>query len=169
MNIPLAVTLYQVSVAAHVAAAIIAFGPTFAFPVIQMTAEKAYPRALPFAWRALKKISHGMVYPLAVVVGLTGAYQWSDGHWSIGHGDNQWLAIGAGLYVLAFITSLIVFLPMDSKAIAAADQMVADAGPDGEVTLSEEYLRITKPAAIVGPILSLTVLVIVFLMETKPF
>jgi uncharacterized membrane protein len=163
----LAVTAYQVSVAVHVAAAVVAFGPTFVYPIIQKTAENTAPRSLPFALRLIRKIDHGVVNPVAVIVGLTGAYQWSDGNWDIG--DNQWLAIGLALYLAAFAVALYVFRSSVMEAAAAeAEAAIEAAGPSGEVVLTDRYRDIMRVPNMVGPLLGITVLVIIYLMVVKP-
>jgi hypothetical protein len=164
----LAVTLYNVSVAVHIGLVVIAFGSPFTYPIIQMTAEKRSPRNVPFALRLIGRIDRGMVTPVAVLVGLTGVYQWIKGDWDLGR--DQWLSIGIGLYLLAFATALWAFRPAVLDAAADEAQACIDrAGPDGEVVLSDEYRRRMRLPNTVGPMLGLAVLVIVYLMRVKPF
>jgi hypothetical protein len=164
----LAVTFYQLVVFVHVVAVIVAFGPTFAFGVIQATAERLHPRSVPFALTVMKRISQGIVIPVAVVVGITGIYQAIDGPFEFD--DDQWMSIGMTLYFVMLGLALWVYRPsvMD-RAIAAAQQSVTAAGPDGQVELSDEYRDITRVPNLMGPVLGLLVVVIVYLMEIKPF
>ena len=164
----LGVTLYQVSVALHVAVAVIAFGPTYAYPLIQKGAEKVSPRNVPFALRTIHTIDSKMVNPIAVVVGLTGIYQWIDGNWDIGR--DQWLAVGFGLYLASFALALYVFRgSVMESAAREAESCIAAAGPSGEVVLSDEYRRIMRVPDMAGPVLGIAVLVIVYMMVVKPF
>jgi uncharacterized membrane protein len=163
-----AVTGYEVSVALHIAAAVIAFGPTFVYPIIQKSAENAAPRSLPFALRLIKRIDNGVVNPVAVVVGLTGVYQWTDGNWDIG--ENQWLAVGLALYLGMFAVALWVFRSSVMESAAReAESCIESAGPSGEVVLSDQYRAIMRLPDRVGPLLGLSVLVIIYLMVVKPF
>ena len=162
-----AVTLYQVSVAVHVMLAIVVFGPTFVFPLIQMTAERAFPRHLPFAWEIIRKIDHGIVTPGVLLVFATGIYQWSDGGWDLGR--DQWLSISLGLLTVLYVLSFFIFHPAERKAIAASEAMVAAAGPNGEVELSDEYRAVTRTVNIAGPTFAILTLFIVYLMVVKPF
>lgn len=162
-----AVTLYEVSVALHVMVAIVAFGPTFAFPLIQITAEKAFPRQLPFAWEIIARLDHLMVTPLIVLVFVTGIYQWIEGPWDIGR--DQWLAIGLGLLTVLYVLSFFIFHPAERRAKAAAEAMVEAAGPQGKVELSDDYRAATRVANIAGPLFALLTLFIVYLMVVKPF
>lgn len=163
----LGVTLYEVSVAVHVMVAIVALGPTFAFPVIQMTAEKAFPRHLPFAWAAISRIDHLLVSPLVLLIFATGIYQWVEGPWDMGR--DHWLSTSFALLLVMYLSSFFIFHRAERRAREAAEAMVAAAGPDGEVQLSDEYRAATRAANIAGPIFSLGVLVIVYLMIVKPF
>jgi uncharacterized membrane protein len=167
MEALLGISLYRASVVVHVIAVILAFGPTFAFPVIQVTAEKRFPRQLPFALTVIDRISRGIVVPSAVLVGVTGIYQALDGPFELG--TDSWMDAGLALWALILAGALLIYNPAIRRARAAAERMIADAGPSGEVTLSNEYRRTTRLANVVGTGLSIAVLVVVYLMEVKPF
>jgi uncharacterized membrane protein len=167
VEIPLAVTLYQVSVAIHVMLAIAVLGPTFAYPIIQMTAEKRFPRQLPAALQIIHTIDSRLVNPGAVLLLGTGIFQWIDGNWDMG--EDQWLAIGFTLFIVMLGSAMTFLTPRLKKGAAAAERMVEAAGPDGEVVLSEEYKQIMRVPNALGPALAIGVLVIVYLMEVKPF
>ena len=53
----LAVRFYEVVLALHILAVVIAFGATFAYPVLLGVVTKADTRALPALYRALHAIS----------------------------------------------------------------------------------------------------------------
>jgi uncharacterized membrane protein len=163
----LALTHYTISKSVHVITAIAAFGIPFGYPVIQITAEKTAPRSLPFAWHAIDRLDRVLVTPLAVIVGLSGLYQWIDGNWSATR--DTWLLIGVILYLVAFTLALTVFQRAARKAEAAAQKMVDAAGPTGDVELSDEYRQATKLPATLGPILGIFVIIIAFMMVAKPF
>ena len=97
-------TLYEASVAVHVGAAVLGFGPTFAYPVIQLTAERRDLSALPFAIGSILRISGLLAVPMAVLVGLTGACQVIDGPWSLRR--DGWLAAGLALYLAVFAVAV---------------------------------------------------------------
>jgi uncharacterized membrane protein len=162
-------SVYEISVSLHVAAVMIALGPTFIFPIIQLTAEKAFPRQLPFAWRVIQRIDKAVVIPGTTLIGLTGVYQWIDGGWDITKSDQRWLAVGAGLFLFMYVVGTVVFHIAEPRAIATSEAMVKKAGARGRVALSDEYRQVTKLANIVGPLLGVLVLVVVYLMVAKPF
>jgi hypothetical protein len=111
------VSLYDVSVAVHVAAALAGFGPTFAYPVVQLAAERGDRAALPFALAAILRISRTLAVPGAVVVGLTGALA---GNVALGVAAaamaavviayepiSPWLVLGAAAGALVLIAALV--------------------------------------------------------------
>ena len=85
--------MYDVVVAIHVVAAIVGFGVTFTYPVIQLTAERLDARALPFAISVILSISNWVAVPATTLVGATGIYQVASGPFDLG---DLWVA-GNGL------------------------------------------------------------------------
>ena len=167
MHVVLGVTTYELSVALHVMLAIVVFGPTFIFPLIQFTAEKAFPRQLPFAWRVIQLIDHRVTTPGVLLVFATGIYQWVDGAWDMGR--DQWLAVSFSLLLVMYALSFFTFHPAERKAIVASEAMISAAGPDGQVELSDDYRRATRVANVAGPVFAVLTLFIVYLMVVKPF
>lgn len=164
----LAVTFYELVGAVHVMAVVLAFGPTYAFPIIQMTAERAYPHALPFALRAIERVNRGMVIPIAVLVGITGIYQAIDGPYEFGR--DQWMDIGLTLYLVSLALALWTYRPsVMERAVEAAERMAAGAAPGAPVALSDEYRAVMRLPNLVGMILGPLVLIIIYLMVIKPF
>jgi uncharacterized membrane protein len=164
----LAVTFYQLSVFVHVTAVVLAFGPTYAFPIIQITGERRYPHALPYALHAIDRINRGMVIPIAVLVGVTGIYQAVDGPFEFD--DDQWMSIGLALYLIMLGLALWTYRPsVMARAVAAAERMAQGAAPGAEVALSDEYRAVMRLPNLVGMILGPLVLLIIYLMVVKPF
>jgi hypothetical protein len=157
------VSLYDVSVAVHVTAAVAGFGPTFAYPIVQVAAERRDLAALPFALASILRISRTLAVPGAIVVGVTGAYQVAEGPWSLAR--DAWLAVGVALYVAVFATALGVLVPALRRAEAEAERMTAA----GERGLSPEYLGIVRPLKLAGGAVAAGVVAIIALMELKPF
>lgn len=149
-----AASAYDVSVAIHVAAAVAGFGPTFAYPFIQLAGERGDRSKLPFALGVVLAISRRLAVPGAVVVGVTGTYQAIDGPYDFGE---AWLAIGAALYVAVFVVAVAYLAPALRRAQEAAER--AD---------DAAYSRAIGGAKAAGAAVAATVLAIVFLMELKP-
>jgi hypothetical protein len=162
------VTFYEISVAAHVMAAIVGFGPTFAFGLIQVTAEKAFPQSLPSVLRILRRTSKAIVNPVVALVGVTGIYQWIDGNWDMG--SEQWLSTGFTLYLAIFLGALWVYRPSVMEAAAQEAERMVETAPGGAVIVkSERYRQIMRVPDIAGPIFGILTLVAVYLMVVKPF
>lgn len=70
-----------------------------------------------------------------------------------------WIALALALYALAIVIGLVVYTPTLRKQI----QTLGAEGPD-----SAEFVRLSNRGRVVGILLAIDVLVIVFLMVTKP-
>ena len=136
-------------------AAVVGFGAPFSYPVIQLTAERLAPEALPFAYDAILAISRWVAVPAAAVVGATGVYQVADGPYSL-TGD-AWLLAGVILYVAVLGVATAYLVPRYRAARAAA------ADPGGAA-----YRAATRGITLVGPLVAATTVAIVALMEVKP-
>jgi hypothetical protein len=157
-----AVAVYEIVLAVHIMAAVVAFGVTFAYPIIFAVVEKADPRALPALHRAELIVGQRLIQPGLAVVLLAGIYLASKLHeWSAFY--VQWgLAVAIVLGALAGM----FFTPIERRLIELADRDVA-AAAGGEVTLSAEYRAQSKRLATVGALSSLLVLVTIYFMATR--
>lgn len=163
---PAAVELYDISVAVHVMAAILAFGPLFAFPLFIAITQQRDPASLPVVLRAVNQTERAIVVPATAVVGFTGVYQAIDGPYEFGR--DQWLDVGFFLYLVVF--GLIVFLvePRRAQAAIEAERLLEAADEQSELELSRRYReRMRVPNALM-PAIGLIVLFVTYLMEIKP-
>lgn len=157
--------MYDVVVAIHVVAAIVGFGVTFTYPVIQLTAERLDARALPFAISVILSISNWVAVPATTLVGATGIYQVASGPFDLG---DLWVAVGLGLYVCVMAAGT-GYLASAYRRAGREARLMVDATPAGEpVRLSPGYRVATRPIGIVGPIVASSVIAIVVLMVLKP-
>lgn len=154
----------QIVLFLHVFGAILAFGPTYAFSVIGPMGGKE-PMHANFATRVSEKISTTLVYPLAVLQGITGLLLiWLA---SIDLTKSLWLVIAIVLYLFALsyaftiqrnaVHHLIELTTMPAGGPPAG----APAGPPPGVPAA------VKKVQQGGMLLGLTIAVIVFLMVTK--
>lgn len=158
----LAASAYELVMALHVIAVVMAFGVTFAYPVIFRVGARE-PRSLPVLHRVEYTVTRMLINPALVVVLGAGIFLASDGH----HWKEffvQW-----GLAVVVVLGGLLgaVLIPTSKKAEEVAARDVAAAG-DGEVTMSEEYAVLTRRLATVGSLASLLVVVTIAFMVIKP-
>jgi hypothetical protein len=157
-----AIVLYDVVLAIHIMAVVIAFGLTFALPVMFAVGARRDPRSLPLLHRIGYTLERALVNPGLLVVVLAGAYLAGKGHeWS--QFFVQW-GIGAALVIGALVGS--VMIPTGKRAEQLAARDLAAAGGSGE--LSAEYRALTRRLSTVGTLLSGLVLLTIFFMATKP-
>jgi Predicted integral membrane protein (DUF2269) len=154
-----AASFYEVVLAIHVMAVVLAFGVTFAYPIMFAVAARHDPRSLPLMHRVEYTIERVLVNPGLLLVVIAGVYLASKGHyWS--DFFVQW-GLGVALVIGALVGS--VMIPTAKRAEQAAARDLAAAG-DGEVTMGEEYRALVRRLTIVGGSLSTLVLVTILFM-----
>jgi uncharacterized membrane protein len=145
----------------HVAGAIVAFGPTYAFPFVGIMAGREPPHAN-FALRLQKRIASGLVLPLAGIQAITGiGLIWTV---PVDIFNAYWLVIGIVLYVIAFSISLFVLLPELNELIelsAAPRPAAAEGAPAGP---PPRVAQLVQRSRMLGGLNAVLVLVIVLLM-----
>ncbi|HLB44211.1 MAG TPA: DUF2269 family protein [Candidatus Limnocylindrales bacterium] len=152
----------------HIGGAILAFGPTYAFLLLGPMAG-AERQHLNFALRVQKQIASTFVVPFALFQGVTGLLLvWRLGFELLGRG---WLLLGIALYLVALAIAFGILLPALGVLIPATSGPppappapgTAPVGPPPHIAAAARRARLG------GMINSLLILVIVFLMVTKPF
>lgn len=159
----LAVAFYDIVKSVHVIAVVLAFGVTFAYPVLFPVVTKANPRALPVLHVAQGAIGRMLITPFATVALVTGIYMAVDRELF----GNIW--IEGPLVILIVLLGLggAFFAPNERRAAEIAQRDVEASG-DGEVQLSPEYQALSMKIAKVGMFSSFLVLLAIFLMVAKP-
>jgi hypothetical protein len=158
---PLAVAFVEIVLAIHIMAAVIAFGVTFAYPIINAAVEKADPRALPSLYRAQHVVGTRLIGPALGVVVLAGIYLASKEHeW--GEFYVQW---GLGASIVIGALGGLFFTPVERRLSELASRDVA-AAAGGPVTLSPEYRAAAGRLAQVGGLTGVLILVTIYFMAT---
>jgi Predicted integral membrane protein (DUF2269) len=158
------VTFYNLVLFVHIAAAIVAFGVTFAYPIIVPALRPKDLSAAPWFHRAQGKVGKLLITPAATLTLLSGLYLVWKGVYEMGDAF-----VGAGIAIIVFLLGLggAFFSRKEDKLVQLAERdLAAGLGADGK--LSEEYERTLGQVAAVGGLASLLVLVAVFLMVVKP-
>ncbi len=161
MLTPPAVAFFEVVLAVHIMAVIVAFGATFAYPIMFSVGARVDPRSLPVLHRIEYSIERRLTNPGLVVVLAAGIYLASKLHvWSRFY--VQW-----GLAAVVVIGAVLgaVMIPTAKRAEALAERDLA-AGDGDSFSPSQEYRALTRRLATVGSLLSLLVLVTVYFMAT---
>lgn len=158
----IAVGLYEVVAAVHVLAVVLAFGPTFAYPFMQVAAEKREPASIPYFWRVQMRIDRVFVVPGAVVVLLAGVYLVATGPWTLAE---PWVGTGLLIVGVLLVLVLAVLGPGERRAAELAER---DLGAGGEPALSDEYWAASRRVAMAGGLASLLVVIAIVVMVLKP-
>jgi hypothetical protein len=160
ISIP-AVAFFEVVLALHILAVVIAFGATFAYPVLLGVVGKADSRALPALYRALHAISQKVIMPGLAAIVIFGIYLASDLHvWSSFY--VQW---GFGVAVVIGAVEGVYLGPREKRLVEVADRDLA-AASDGPVTFSAEHDALVKRIGGIGALMDLLVVITIFLMAT---
>ena len=146
--------MYDLSVTLHVLAALVGFGVTYSYPVLQLLGERGDRRHLPFALDAITTLSRRVAVPATAVVGVTGIYQLADGPYGLG---DAWASAGLVLYLAVMGVATGFLAPRYGRAAEAARR-----GDDAE------YATLISGVNLVGPLVVVSVLAIVALMVLKP-
>jgi predicted integral membrane protein DUF2269 len=154
----------------HVGGAIIAFGPTFTFPIIGRMGGSE-PQHVNFALRLAEKIETRLVLPLAIFQAVTGVgLIWVLGINVLDVKSYLWLDVGIILYVIALTIVLRIAIPT-TVALIEATNAPPPPPPPGSPAPSGPPPHI---AALVarqrqfGQIITLLLVLIIILMVTKP-
>jgi uncharacterized membrane protein len=161
---PLGVTSYEVSLFIHITAAIVGLGVTFAESFTYPVAMRLGARYLPFKHRFQLAINVLLAAPALVVVLATGLYQVSELDYELG---DFWLS-GAMAIVLALAVMLVAYFIPEDRRLEAMVRRDIEASGDGDIALSDEYLRRVRWEAALGTVADLLVIAAVYLMVTKP-
>jgi hypothetical protein len=176
------VSLFQGFLFAHVLGAVIAFGPTFTFPIIGRLGAQERAHAN-FATRVSYAISHVQVVPFAILQGITGVALIITGNIDVLKAP--WLIIGIVLYAIALGYAIFVQTPTVRKVIdmtsggppsgapaGAPPPTGAPGGPPpagpGAGGPPPELMGLIKRVQRGGMLLAGLIVVIVFLMVVKP-
>ena len=147
----------------HVGAAIVAFGPTFAFPIIGGMGGRE-PMFANFATRVSEAIEKKPVLPVALTMPVSGiGLIWFAGV-DIFSTRSAWLIVGIVLYTAAILFVIRVQTPDVEKVVELTSRPPdpAAGGPPAEL------LATIKKVQQGGMALTLAIVVIVFLMVFKP-
>lgn len=151
----------------HVMAAIVAFGPTFAFSIIGAMGG-AEPQHANFATRVSHRIGDILVEPFAISMFVTGALMIWAAEIPIFDASMRWLQIAIVLYLVALALSLLISRPNVMRIIALSG---GEGGAPGEAPPGPpppELLRAVSNVQRAGMILIVFLVAIVFLMVVKP-
>jgi len=157
-----AVVFWQIVLAVHIAAVVVAFGITFAYPLIGAAGSRMDARAMPWFHRVQDLIGKRLISPALLIVVIAGIYLASELH--------QWHAFyvqwGLGAAIVLGGLGGAYFGPKERKLAELAERDIEASG-GREVQWSDEYLALNRQVAIVGALSSLLVLVTIYFMTVQ--
>ena len=159
-----AIYFYDVVLSIHIMAIVIAFGVTFAYPILFTYVTREHPRILPGLHGAQERIGKFLITPAATIALIAGFYLAGDRDYM----GKVWVIVPLIILIALLGRGGAVFAPNERRAHELAARDVAAAGPDGPVTLSPEYQALSGRIAKVGALSSVLVLVAIFFMAAKP-
>ena len=151
----------------HIGGAILAFGPSFAMPIIGAAGGRE-PQHANFAIRLSEAIVKQRVTPLAIWVGVTGVLLIIVAGRSPGE---LWLSVAIALYVFALVFSFVVATPNTKKLIEATSGGPPPAPAPGSPPPSgppPHIAELVRKSQRNGMILGLMVVLILLMMIFKP-
>ncbi|MDX6678040.1 MAG: hypothetical protein QOE31_2092 [Solirubrobacteraceae bacterium] len=150
---------YDVVLAIHILAVVIAFGVVFAYPVIDTQIKRAAPGALPALHRLHLTLASRVITPAMVVVLLAGMYMALD-RYSLG---DPWISATFAILLILFGLVGGVLTPADKRLAELAERDArAGGGP------SSDYLAQSRKADLFGSAALLLVVIAIVLMTVKP-
>jgi hypothetical protein len=157
-----AVTFYTFVLAVHIAAIVIAFGVTFAYPVMYAVGVRAEPRSMPGLHRIQDQVGKRVISPFMGLALLAGIYLASKLHvWSDFY--VQW---GLGVIIVLGALGGAFFAPRERRLAELAERDVAASG-DGEVVFGEEYKALRKQLFAVNLLANVLVLLTIYFMTAE--
>jgi uncharacterized membrane protein len=158
---PDTVSFYNLVLFVHILAAIVAFGVTFAFPLIDAALHRPANRHHLAWWRTMQvEIERKLIGAAATVLLLAGIYLAAAGPFDFGS-----TSVSAGIVIMGVGGA--VLTPAERKAAELAKRDIV-AASGGEVTLSPEYEAVARRLRIAGGAASALVVIALFLMVMKP-
>ena len=173
-----AASLFEVVLAIHIIAVVVAFGVTFAYPIMFAVAARQDPRGLPLMHRVEYTTERFLLNPGLLLVLAAGIYLASKGHyWS-----DFFVQWGLAAVVVIGATVGAVMIPTTKRAeqiatrdLAASAARAAGVGahppaagapgpPPAPVQFSDEYRGLVRRLTLAGTLLSVLVLVTIVLM-----
>lgn len=159
----LAISFYDVVLSVHVLAVVIAFGVTFAYPVLLTYVKARQPHAMAALHTAQDEIGKKLITPAMVVVLVAGIYLASDRElW-----DRAWVSGPMLILIILFGLGGAFFSPRERKLADLAQRDIA-AAAGTKVEFSSDYEALYSRVRAVGLFAAALVAVAVFLMITKP-
>jgi uncharacterized membrane protein len=150
---------YDIVLTLHILAVVVAFGVTFAYPVLDAYVRKANPGDLVTLHRLQVVLTQRLIQPAMVVVLLAGLYLALD-RYDLG---KPWISAAFAILIVLFGLVGAVFTPGEKRLVVLAER-----DRQSGSGLSPEYEAQARRLAIFGSVWLLLVIAAIFVMTVKP-
>jgi uncharacterized membrane protein len=164
VQVPGDLSFYNVVIFIHIAAAIVGFGPIFAYPVFYRVGMAREPRGLPLFHRVQQFIGTRLITGGLAVVLATGIYQVLAGVWEF---SDTFVSVGFVVVIVLGALGGVYFPRKEARLQELAERDVAAAG-SGKVALSREYVDLARQVELMTFLSAGLVLVALLFMVFKP-
>ena len=163
-NVPGEVSLYSVVLFLHILAAVVGFGAAFLYPVFFRMGRRADRRNLPLFHRVQVWFGPRVITTAATVILLAGIYMATTGPYELGDPF-----VGAGILIIVVILGLGggYFSPKEARLLELSERDIAASAAAAEVSLSDDYLGLSRQVERMTWVVAGLVTVAIFLMVTK--
>jgi uncharacterized membrane protein len=151
---------FEILLLIHIVGAIIGFGPSYTFAVLGPLAGRlGGPESLGLL-KGMVAIERRLILPFAALIQpLTGVLLIFESGRNHNFFGQEWLWIAILLYIATFYAAVLVQTPNVEKVVT-----LIESGNAG----GEEFERLLKRIQRLGPFITVSLTIIVFLMITKP-
>jgi len=162
MTLPLAaIDFYNVVLFIHILSAVAAWGVTFTYPIFVRMARARGVADVTYFIHVAARLGVAVIFPASLLLLASGITLVIDGPWEFGGDEQKWIDVSMTLLVVLIVLGPLFFVPQEKKILSITEGGGGAVAGDLEAKL-DRYL-------LVGRINSLIVLVVLFLMVTKPF
>jgi uncharacterized membrane protein len=147
----------------HVLGAIVAFGPSFAFPIVA-NMGRSEPQHGNFGVRVSHAIASRLVYPIGITLPITGAALMLVRGIDPSMRQNWWLGIAIVLYAIAYGYSFFVQRRLVDRVI----EITSSPPPPGATGPPPELMALGRRIGQGGMAMTALLIAIILLMVVKP-
>jgi uncharacterized membrane protein len=151
----------------HILFVVVAFGPTFAFPLIGGMVGK-HPQYAAILTEVIDMIERRMTIPLAVIVPLLGVGLIYTAPGNIDLWKSEWLIISIVLYMVAFFFAVFVQTQSSAALVRSLQEMPPGPPPEGATGPPPHIAALVRKTQMGGTFLTVLVVVILILMVWRP-
>ena len=143
----------------HIVAAIVAFGPTFVFPVVGPMIA-ANPQHAIFGFEVFHALETKLILPFALTMPVSGIGLIRTAQVDTAH--STWLVVAIALYVVAVALAFVHQLPATDRILSLLRDTPAGTPPPAQT------MTLIMRTRVVGMLLTLLLVSIIVLMITRP-